>query len=332
MAEQTPNKYNDRQGPAVYGAAYHGPHRRSTDLPEKPGLHEKGSVRLQTINAIIIALASVTSLVLLALIQRKQAFIERVLDADSAELAILRQMMQRQQILTGILLLIVVVEIISVVGLILLPVEEYIVHIHENKMLPLRGSYELRYLAKAYNAMFEENQLRNEELRYKVEHDALTGLYNRGAYEKLLEEHGQQGDIALLWIDVDKFKGINDTYGHDVGDKILQKVAHQLAGGFRVSDYACRTGGDEFAVIMTDVVPEQQQVVLSRIEAVQAGLRDVSDDLPAVTLSIGVAFSKQRREGELLFKMADKALYRVKEAGRNGCAFFNDEDRDRETE
>ena len=171
-----------------------------------------------------------------------------------------------------------------------------------------------------------------EELRYKVEHDALTELYNRGAYEKLLETHQAQGDIALLWIDVDKFKGINDTYGHDIGDKILQKVARKLAEGFRNTDYACRTGGDEFAVIMTDVTPEQQQAVLRRVEAVQAGLRDVRDGLPEVTLSIGIAFSKQRKEGELLFKMADKALYRVKEAGRNGCAIFNEEDRNREIE
>ena len=245
---------------------------------------------------------------------------------------LLRGMMQRQQWLTGALLLVVVIEIVSVIALILWPIEDYIARIRENKMLPMRGSYELRYLAKAYNAMFEENMRRNEELRYKVEHDALTGLYNRGAYEKLLEEHDQQGDIALLWIDVDKFKGINDTYGHDIGDKILQKVARKLAEGFRNTDYACRTGGDEFAVIMTDITPDQQQAVLRRIEGVQAGLRDVSDGLPEVTLSIGVAFNRQRKEGELLFKMADKALYRVKEAGRNGCAIFSEEDRNREIE
>ena len=330
MAEQQPKKYQNAS--SAYGATYQGPRRRSTDLPDRPGLHEKGSVRLQTINATAIALASVSSLTLLATIQRKQALIERLLGESDTNMQVLRQMMQRQQILTGVLLLVVVIEIVSVVALILWPIEEYIARIREHKMLPLRGSYELRYLAKAYNAMFEENQLRNEELRYKVEHDALTGLYNRGAYEKLLEEHERQGDIALLWIDVDKFKGINDTYGHDIGDKVLQKVARLLTQGFRVTDYACRTGGDEFAVIMTDIIPEQQQVVLSRITSVQEGLRDVADGLPLVTLSIGVAFSRQQHEDDQLFKMADKALYRVKEAGRNGCAFFNEEDRNREIE
>ena len=310
-----------------YGA-YNGPHRRSSDLPDGRLRPDEGSVRLRSINAVLVAVASVSSLILLGTIQKKQRLIESMLGADGANMDVLRRMMQTQQILTGVLLLVVVLSIASVVGLVIWPVEEYITRIREHKMLPMKGSYELRYLAKAYNIMFEENLRRNEELRYKVEHDALTGLYNRGAYEKLLESHAEQGDIALLWIDVDKFKGVNDRYGHDVGDKILQKVARSLSGGFRSTDYACRTGGDEFAVIMTGVTPAQQQVVTDRIEAVKAVLLNTEEDrLPKVTLSIGIAFSAQRREGDQLFKMADKALYRVKEAGRNGHAFFCEEDR-----
>ena len=240
-------------------------------------------------------------------------------------------MMTQQQLLTLVLLLAVAIEIAAMVLLVIRPVENYSRSIRKQKLLSPQGSAELRYFARAYNVVFEERERRNEELRYKVEHDALTGLYNRGAYEKLLEEHGREGDIALLWIDVDRFKGINDTYGHDIGDRVLQKVARLLSSGFRATDYACRTGGDEFAVIMSDIVPGQQQAVLDRIGAVRQGLSDVSDGLPPVTLSIGVAFSRQRLEGENLFKMADKALYRVKEAGRNGCAFFSEEDRQRET-
>ncbi|MBQ9646753.1 MAG: GGDEF domain-containing protein [Oscillospiraceae bacterium] len=327
MSEHDPIEYKEQDEKAEYGSEYQGPHRRATDLPDKPGLHEKGSIRLQTINALVIAVASVSALVLLATIQKKQALIEQLLASDSENMELLRAMMQRQQWLTGVLLLVVVIEIVSVVALILWPMEEYIARIREHKMLPMRGSFELRYLAKAYNVMFEENLRRNEELRFKVEHDALTGLYNRGAYEKLLHAHLEQGGVALLWIDVDKFKGVNDVYGHDVGDKILQKVARLLAHGFRATDYACRTGGDEFAVIMTDITPGQQSAILNRIRAVQDGLLDTSDGLPETTLSIGVAFSAQQREGDDLFKMADKALYRVKEAGRNGCAFFTDEDR-----
>lgn len=317
--------------PAAPGEAYQGPRRRSKDLPERPGQYEKGAVRLKVVHFIVITLSVVASLLLLIAIQQKQTFVEQLAGLDAAELEELRRMMTQQQLLTLVLLLAVAIEIAAMVLLVIRPVEHYSRSIRKQKLLSPQGSAELRYFARAYNVVFEERERRNEELRYKVEHDALTGLYNRGAYEKLLEEHGREGDIALLWIDVDRFKGINDTYGHDIGDRVLQKVARLLSSGFRATDYACRTGGDEFAVIMSDIVPGQQQVVLDRIGAVRQGLSDVSDGLPPVTLSIGVAFSRQRLEGENLFKMADKALYRVKEAGRNGCAFFSEEDRQRET-
>lgn len=317
--------------PAAPGEAYQGPRRRSKDLPERPGQYEKGAVRLKVVHFIVITLSVVASLLLLIAIQKKQTFVEQLAGLDAAELEELRRMMTQQQLLTLVLLLAVAIEIAAMVLLVIRPVENYSRSIRKQKLLSPQGSAELRYFARAYNVVFEERERRNEELRYKVEHDALTGLYNRGAYEKLLEEHGREGDIALLWIDVDRFKGINDTHGHDIGDRVLQKVARLLSSGFRATDYACRTGGDEFAVIMSDIVPGQQQVVLDRIGAVRQGLSDVSDGLPPVTLSIGVAFSRQRLEGENLFKMADKALYRVKEAGRNGCAFFSEEDRQRET-
>ena len=317
--------------PAAPGEAYQGPRRRSKDLPERPGQYEKGAVRLKVVHFIVITLSVVASLLLFTGIQQKQTFVEQLAGLGAAELEELRRMMTQQQLLTLVLLLAVAIEIAAMVLLVIRPVENYSRSIRKQKLLSPQGSAELRYFARAYNVVFEERERRNEELRYKVEHDALTGLYNRGAYEKLLEEHGREGDIALLWIDVDRFKGINDTYGHDIGDRVLQKVARLLSSGFRATDYACRTGGDEFAVIMSDIVPGQQQVVLDRIGAVRQGLSDVSDGLPPVTLSIGVAFSRQRLEGENLFKMADKALYRVKEAGRNGCAFFSEEDRQRET-
>ena len=312
-------------GAPQYGAEYKGPHRRSTDLPDREVFHEKGAVRISSIHALVVLVSFGISLVLLGTIQKKQELIEQLLGSNGGEsMEQLRALMRRQEWLTGLLLLVVLLSIISVVVLVLEPMRENIAQIRAHKMLPMRGAYELRYFARAYNIMFEENQRRNEELRYKVEHDALTGLYNRGAYEKLRAAHEEE-NIALLWIDVDRFKGINDTYGHDIGDKVLKKVAGLLAHGFRSSDYACRTGGDEFAVIMTDITPEQKQVVTERIEAVKEGLRK-RDGLPEITLSIGVAFSSQRKEGDDLYKMADKALYRVKESGRNGCAFYGPED------
>lgn len=150
--------------------------------------------------------------------------------------------------------------------------------------------------------------------------DYLTGLYDRSVFDRLLHAPREE-PIALLLIDADNFKSINDTQGHDAGDAMLQKLANQLTKSFRQSDYPCRIGGDEFAVIMTNIGPELKHVVQARIDAVAAGMRDESDGLPAMTLSIGVAFSETGMEGDALFKRADTALYQVKEAGRNGSAF-----------
>jgi len=314
-------------GPAVdYSGAvttgYTGPHRRSKDLPESAWIHEKGSVHIRIINWIMLGLSVFVSLVLLGTIQKKESLVEQMLGAGGEELELLQALSRRQELLTCLLLLIVVLSIVSVTLLVLRPIEEFVNRIREHKMLPMEGAHELRYFAKAYNLIFEENRQRDEELRYKVEHDPLTGLYNRGAFENLRKSYeGEQ--IALLLIDVDKFKEVNDNYGHDMGDRMLCKVAGLLAGIFRSTDYPCRIGGDEFAVIMTDVKAGMRDVVSDKIAAVRAGLRDVSDGLPEATLSIGVAFSEQHHAGEDLFKLADGALYETKEHGRDGCTFYD---------
>lgn len=319
--DYAPNE--NRIGGEGSAAEYSGPLRRSSDLTRETERKDR-TIRIRTINVAVITVAFVISLVLLGAIKKKQALVEALLGDSAAEsTALLHQLMRRQEWLAGLLLLVVVAASVVVILLILKPIEEYISRIREHRMLPLKGAYELRYLARAYNVMYEENLRHNEELRYKAEHDHLTGLYNRGAFEKLREAH-QNDDIALLLIDVDKFKDINDAYGHDTGDKVLQKVAALLDADFRSTDYPCRIGGDEFAVIMADMTLELRQAVLDKLESVKNGLRDTSDGLPEATLSVGVAFSGQRKEGDDLFKMADRALYRVKEGGRNGCAFYGD--------
>ena len=307
-------------------AEYAGPYRRSLDAvaEEEAGLIHHGSVRMRTIQIVMAALSGGIALVLIGTVRKTRALIE-TLSADGETLSRLESLLSTQEVLSACLLVMTLLSAAAVAGLILLPLRRYITQIREHRMLPMHGSYELRYLARAYNGMFEENRKRNEELRYKVEHDHLTGLYNRGAFEKLRELHEDE-QIALLLIDVDKFKTVNDVYGHDVGDLILQKVARQLSHGFRASDYPCRIGGDEFAVIMTGMDPSLRSIVLEKVQQVSGALADTSDELPAVTLSIGVAFSAQRKEGGIdLFKMADKALYVTKKKGRNGCAFYEEE-------
>ena len=125
-------------------------------------------------------------------------------------------------------------------------------------------------------------------------------------------------------MDIDLFKGINDNYGHDVGDKVLVRVAHVLQESFRGADRVCRIGGDEFAVIMTGMTSDKKDLIRSRVAHAAAILGHSENDIPAVTISAGCAFSDQLSgPDEDLFKNADRALYAVKDGGRGDCSFYS---------
>ena len=245
---------------------------------------------------------------------------QQVQDENSEQL---HDLLWRQQVLTWLMFGVVIALIISFIVVVLWPVRHYIARISANEPLPMTGAYELQYLAREYNSMYEESLRSRSQLKRQAEHDHLTGLYNRGVFERMLYAYRNE-PIALLLLDADYFKEVNDTLGHDGGDAMLQKLASQLTETFRSSDYPCRIGGDEFAVIMTDVTPELHDVVLARINSVKQGMLDTADGLPAMTLSVGVAFSEDGVDAEGLFKRADNALYEVKKRGRNGCAFYEE--------
>ncbi|MBQ7681267.1 MAG: GGDEF domain-containing protein, partial [Oscillibacter sp.] len=159
--------------------------------------------------------------------------------------------------------------------------------------------------------------------RHEAEHDPLTSLYNRGTFDKMREEY-KNLPIALMLIDVDFFKQINDSHGHETGDQVLQKIARLLDKNFRDTDFPCRIGGDEFAVIMTDAVPPMKDLVREKIHRITQALQDTSDGVPAVTLSVGVAFNDRENGTEDIYKDADRALYVVKTHGRNGVEFYGE--------
>ena len=233
---------------------------------------------------------------------------------------ILSGLLLRQRILAALLVSLILLLGLTVGVLVLAPLGLFVRRIRDHQPLPLSGSYELRYLASAYNVMYGEYQKDIAHLRHEAEHDPLTGLYDRGAFMRL-RQHSRAGPNALILIDVDEFKGVNDTYGHDMGDKVLRKVAALLAREFRSTDYPCRVGGDEFAVILTGVSADRKDLIRQKMGTIRDGLLDVSDGLPPVTLSVGAAFSSRGRDA---YKDADKALYRVKEHGRDGCAFYGE--------
>ena len=125
-------------------------------------------------------------------------------------------------------------------------------------------------------------------------------------------------------MDVDKFKQVNDGYGHEMGDRVLQTVASLLSEHFRTTDYPARIGGDEFAVILTNASPERTAALQAKIETINHTLTHPTGGLPVVSLSVGGAFS-QNGFSEDLYKHADLALYEVKEHGRCGCRFYQGE-------
>ena len=225
----------------------------------------------------------------------------------------------------GILVLAVLVILIGILVRVLVvkPLISYNNSIKKGEIFPVVGAEELQNLAVTYNQVYQENEETQKLVRHRAEHDALTDLLNRGAYEKILNIY-EKGDtpFALILVDVDTFKSVNDTYGHATGDIILKKVAKLLKTAFRSIDYVCRIGGDEFSIIMVEMTSDLKYTIEDKIKAVNEQLAKAEEDVPAVSLSVGVAFSDRENPEDTIFKDADKALYHVKENGRNGCHFF----------
>lgn len=211
--------------------------------------------------------------------------------------------------------------------LIVEPLESYGKSIRENRPFEVAGADELRVLARTYNEVFEENEERQQLIRHQAEHDPLTDLLNRGSFDRLLALYEKDGaSFALILIDVDTFKQVNDGYGHAVGDKILRRVAGLLKTTFRNIDHVCRIGGDEFAVIMVQMTSGLAYTIAEKVDAMNQQLLAGEDGLPGVSLSVGIAFTDRENPGEDLFKDADSALYRTKENGRCGYTFYGEGD------
>ncbi len=236
----------------------------------------------------------------------------------------LERTMMQQQILISILFVENILTFIAIIVLIIKPLQIYVKCIKEEKMMEIKGAYEFKYLALTYNDIYEINAANESMLRYQAEHDPLTGIMNRGAFDHMRRLFKTRiAPLGLLIIDVDKFKLVNDRYGHEVGDEVLKKVAKLLEDGFRATDYPARIGGDEFAVILTSVTPEQRTVIESKISSINSRLMNPVDDMPRVSLSVGGAFSEAGFTDDL-YQKADLALYDVKKHGRCGCEFYQE--------
>ena len=176
------------------------------------------------------------------------------------------------------------------------------------------------YMYYQTNALLQENST----LLNVAHKDALTGVYNRAGYDSIVEGHPEWTDVGFLIMDIDKFKLINDNYGHDIGDQMLRRVASILQTTFREEDYIIRFGGDEFVVLIPGLGPEVAEIVQRKIESINVLLENLIGALPKSSVSAGVAFSSEGVTKELYTK-ADKALYEIKSTTRRGCRVFKED-------
>jgi two-component system cell cycle response regulator len=159
--------------------------------------------------------------------------------------------------------------------------------------------------------------------------DELTGLYNRRYFDRhlslMLEKAQQQDrDMAVMLIDMDFFKSVNDTHGHDTGDSVLREFADRLRRNIRGVDLACRFGGEEFVVLMPDTDWRQAQNGAERVRQAVAekGFGGSPSRPLALTVSVGLALNEAETDTpEVMLKRADVALYRAKREGRNRVVF-----------
>ncbi len=172
-------------------------------------------------------------------------------------------------------------------------------------------------------------------LARQAQHDALTGLPNRLLLQDRLQQALQLarrsgGCLALMFLDLDHFKQINDRQGHDVGDELLRQVAASVQGAVRASDTVCRLGGDEFVVLLPQInVAEDAAEVARHILAAVAHPYRIGAANLHVSFSIGIAVYPDDGEDETtLMRRADTAMYQVKREGRNGLRFHHAQDTD----
>jgi diguanylate cyclase (GGDEF)-like protein len=174
-----------------------------------------------------------------------------------------------------------------------------------------------------------ERAEQEERIRHQAYHDPLTQLPNRASFTEHLEEAMRRAKraswpLAVLFLDLDLFKRVNDSLGHDAGDRLLRVVAERIQRAVREADMLFRMGGDEFTVLLEDVRgPEEAAMVATRmLEAIAEPVHLQHHEI-SVSASIGIAlYPRDDTVGERLLKSADTAMYRAKELGRNRYAFF----------
>ncbi|MEM7083204.1 MAG: EAL domain-containing protein [Pseudomonadota bacterium] len=210
-------------------------------------------------------------------------------------------------------------------------------------VLPIRRSDELGDLAKSLREMSDNLQVTSGEVHYLAYHDSLTKLPNRAQLKDALQRavaraRRSETSAALLFIDLDDFKRVNDTLGHDAGDTLLKEFAVRLADSIRVedqiatasdeqsTDVIARLGGDEFTVVLDSITQPSDVVVIA--QRILSALKEpfvIAGQEVVVGASIGITtFPEDGSDVDTLLRNADVAMYQAKERGKNQFEFYND--------
>jgi diguanylate cyclase (GGDEF)-like protein len=192
----------------------------------------------------------------------------------------------------------------------------------------IRTDDELSDLGEDFNRMARSLREQHGELQRRAQIDGLTGLGNRDFFRQQLRDCLSSGrGSALLYIDLDEFKKVNDSAGHEAGDTLLQEVAGRLRGCSEPTDTVARLGGDEFAVMLGgETGADRAAAAAARILQAMQGPVVVAGTERRLSASIGIALIPAHGETvDLLLRNADIAMYQAKERGRNGVAFFSPE-------
>ena len=176
-----------------------------------------------------------------------------------------------------------------------------------------------------------ELQDKSEILKYQAEHDALTKLPNRLLFLDRLQQalkhaRRKKQTVSILFLDLDRFKEVNDTYGHEAGDKLLKHVTARLKESVREEDTVARLGGDEFTVILQNLTQREVVKVVDKIMNNMQTPFHISDIELFITFSIGISnYPDDGDTSEILLRNADTAMYKAKDSGKNNYKFYNEE-------
>jgi diguanylate cyclase (GGDEF)-like protein len=179
-------------------------------------------------------------------------------------------------------------------------------------------------------SMLEKAYSKNISIQFQADHDPLTGLLNRSLFQDRLHQaisksKRQNHQFALLFVDVDKFKSINDHFGHHIGDLALIEIAARLQSCVREDDSVARLGGDEFLILLENI--DQPKNVFQIAEKIRLKLQQlIQVNTISITLKVSIGISIYPIDGndaDLLIDKSDQAMYSVKQSGGNASHFFS---------